>query len=223
MSIPQFLHEYRQSITLALGEHLRLVGVALAIAVPLGLALAIAAHRRPRLAPLILGLANIIQTIPSIALFALMIPLLSLLNHGIGAVPATIALVLYAQLPIIRNALAAIDGVPAATLDAARGVGMTEGQILRGITLPLAAPGIISGIRLAATLSIGVAAIATYIGAGGLGLFIARGIATTWQTMTMAGAIGVALLALAVELLLELAERALTPRGLRSGTREEGH
>jgi osmoprotectant transport system permease protein len=216
MSFAGFLREYRESLLLALGQHLRLVGVALVIAVPLGLLLAVAAHRRPRLARPILGAANLIQTIPSIALFALMIPILSMVNRGIGAVPATIALILYAQLPIIRNTVATISAVPHTTIDAARGMGMTEAEILRRITLPLAAPGIVAGIRLAATLSIGVAAIATYIGAGGLGLFIARGIATTWETMTLAGALGVALLALAVELLLELLERALTPRGLRN-------
>jgi osmoprotectant transport system permease protein len=126
-----------------------------------------------------------------------------------------IALVLYAQLPIIRTAVTALQQVPESSLDAARGMGMTESQILLRVTLPLAAPGIIAGIRVAATICIGVASVAAYIGAGGLGLFIARGIATTWETMIVAGAIGVALLALLVEILLEILERLLTPAGLR--------
>lgn len=221
MSFGEFLAEYRESLLIALGEHLWLVAISLVIAIPLALLLAIAAYRSSRRGGLILGLANLVQTIPSIALFALMIPMLSMINHGIGAVPAVIALVLYAQLPIIRSALAALHGVPPATIDAARGLGMTEREILRRVTLPLALPGIVTGVRLAATMSIGVAAIAAYIGAGGLGLFIARGIATTWSTMTLAGAIGVALLALVVELLFELLERALTPRGLRRGSARE--
>jgi len=219
MGLMEFLHEYDTSLLLAVGQHLRLVGIALAIALitaaPLGAWIA----RRPQASGPVLLAANLIQTVPSIALFGLMIPVLALVNRGIGAVPATIALVLYAQLPIIRNTYVALRSVPADALDAARGLGMTERQMLIHVALPLAAPGIIAGIRVAATMSIGVAAVAAYIGAGGLGLFIARGIATTWDTMTLAGAIGVAALALAVELILEIAERRLTPRGLRSSGR----
>jgi osmoprotectant transport system permease protein len=217
MSLGEFITEYDLSLLLALGQHLQLVGVALVIAVAIAVPLGVTIARRERLASSVIAIANIIQTIPSIALFGLMIPVLSLVNRGIGAVPATIALVLYAQLPIIRNTYVALRSVPAASIDAARGMGMTERQILLHVALPLAGPGIIAGIRIAATLSIGVAAIAAYIGAGGLGLFIARGIATTWDTMILAGAIGVALLALLVELLLELLERWLTPEGLRAG------
>jgi osmoprotectant transport system permease protein len=215
MSLTGFLREYDLSLLIALGEHLRLVGISLLIAVAIGVPLGATIARRERLAGPVIGIANLVQTIPSIALFGLMIPILSMIDRGIGAVPATIALVLYAQLPIIRNTYVALRQVPAASLDAARGMGMTERQIFLGIALPLAAPGIITGIRLAATMSIGVAAVAAYIGAGGLGIFIARGIATTWETMIVAGAIGVALLALIVELLLEFLERWLTPAGVR--------
>ncbi len=221
MSLMEFIREYDTSLLLALGEHLRLVGIALLLAIATAVPLGIGAARSKRIARPVLALANIVQTIPSIALFGLMIPILSLANRGIGAVPATIALVLYAQLPIIRNTSIALRGVAAGTLDAARGTGMTEKQILLRVALPIAAPQIIAGIRTAATLSIGVAAIAAYIGAGGLGIFIARGIATTWDTMTLAGAIGVAMLALIVELLLELAERLVTPKGLRIRREEQ--
>lgn len=217
MGLMEFLREYDTSILLAIGQHLRLVGIALVIATVMAVPLGIWISRNDRASRPVLLVANILQTIPNIALFGLMIPILSLINQGIGALPATVALVLYAQLPIIRNTSVALRGVPRATLDAARGMGMTERQILLHVALPLAAPGIISGIRVAATMSIGVAAVAAYIGAGGLGLFIARGIATTWDTMTIAGAAGVALLALIVELLLEIIERAVTPAGMRTG------
>lgn len=213
----EFLREYDTSLLLAIGQHLRLVGIALVIATVTAVPLGIWISGNNRASRPVLLVANLLQTIPSIALFGLMIPVLSLINQGIGTLPAIVALVLYAQLPIIRNTSVAIRGISASTLDAARGMGMTERQILTRVALPLAAPGIISGIRVAATMSIGVAAVAAYIGAGGLGLFIARGIATTWDTMTLAGAAGVALLALIVELLLELAERAVTPAGMRAG------
>ncbi|MEO5928330.1 MAG: ABC transporter permease [Candidatus Kapaibacterium sp.] len=214
MSLLDFLHEYDQSLLIALGEHLRLVGIALLIAVaagvPIGAWIARDGHRA---GPVLLA-ANIIQTIPSIALFGLMIPVLAIFNHGIGFLPAVIALILYAQLPVIRNTRVALRAIPPATLDAARGLGMTERQIFLRVALPLAAPGIVAGIRIAATMSIGVAAVAAYIGAGGLGIFIVRGIQTTWDMMTIAGAAGIALLTLFVEIALGIAQKMLTPKGL---------
>lgn len=217
MSVMEFLNEYDVSLLLALGQHLWMVGIAMLIAtlvaVPLGAWIA----RNERAASPVLAVANVIQTIPSIALFGLMIPILALIDRGIGVVPATIALILYAQLPIIRNTYVALRSVPSSAVDAARGMGMTEREIFMEIMLPLAAPGIVAGIRLAATMSIGVAAVAAYIGAGGMGLFIVRGIQTTWDMMIIAGAIGNALLALVLELLLELVERSITPRGVRLG------
>ncbi|MDB5035349.1 MAG: opuCB 2 [Chlorobi bacterium] len=215
MSLLDFLHEYDQSLLIALGEHLRLVGIALLIAVAAGVPTgAWIARGEHRAGPVLLA-ANIIQTIPSIALFGLMIPILAMVNHGIGFLPAVIALILYAQLPVIRNTRVALRAIPPATLDAARGLGMTERQIFLRVALPLAAPGIVAGIRIAATMSIGVAAVAAYIGAGGLGIFIVRGIQTTWDMMTIAGAVGIALLTLVVEIALGIVQRMLTPKGLR--------
>ena len=213
MSIMEFLREYDRSLLIALLEHLRLVGVALLLATAIALPLGVWCARRPRGGAAVMLALNIIQTIPSIALFGLMIPILAMLNRGIGAVPATIALVLYALLPMVRNTYVALRELPRDVLDAARGMGMTERQILLRVALPLAAPGIVAGVRTAATMSIGVAAIAAYIGAGGLGIFIVRGLQTTWGMMTLAGAAGIALLALVVELLLEWVESLLTPRG----------
>ncbi len=220
MSILEFLREYDTSLLIAFGEHVRMIAVALVIAAGIGIPLAAWAARSPRAATIVLAVVNLIQTIPSIALFGLMIPILSIINRGIGAVPATIALVLYALMPIVRNAHVALAGVPAGALDAARGLGMTERQTFLHVALPLAAPGIIAGIRIAATMSVGVAAIAAYIGAGGMGHFIVRGMQTSWTMMTVAGALGNAVLALVIELLLNGAERLATPRGLRIHNRD---
>lgn len=219
MNLLDFLKEYDTSLLLALLQHLRLVAIAGIIAVAIALPITLYIYRHQRSAGFVLGLANVIQTIPSIALFGLMIPILSLVNRGVGAVPAVIALVLYAQLPIIRNTWTALHAVPAEVIDAARGMGMTDRQIMRSLLLPLAAPGIISGIRLATVANIGVAAVAAFIGAGGLGLFIQRGINTTWTTMIVAGVIGVALLTLMAELLLEAIERWVVPKGVERARR----
>ena len=209
----EFLQEYDTSLWIALIQHLRLTALSVLIACCIGIPLGILAWRSGRTSGPIFTAANIVQTIPSIALFGLMIPVLALFNSGIGTVPAITALVLYAQLPIIRNTQTALSSVPEAALDAARGTGMTEREILLGIALPLAAPGIIAGIRLATTLCIGVAAIAAYIGAGGLGLIIARGLSSSWDTMILAGGIGVALLTLVLDVVLRLIERLVAPRG----------
>lgn len=209
----EFLQEYDASLLIALVQHLQVTALSVLIACGIGIPLGVLSWRSERTAGLIFTVANIVQTIPSIALFGLMIPVLAIFNSGIGNVPAVVALVLYAQLPIIRNTHTALSSVPAATLDAARGTGMTEREILFGIAMPLAAPGIITGIRLATTLCIGVAAIAAYIGAGGLGLIIARGLSSSWDTMIIAGGIGVALLTLVLDILLRLIERLLAPKG----------
>lgn len=215
-----FLREYDTSLLIALLEHLQLVGTSVLIALVIGLPLGALAWRSKRIAAPVFLVANLIQTIPSIALFGLMIPVLALINSGIGVVPATIALVLYAQLPIIRNTYTALGTVPESAIDAARGAGMTELQILTSVALPIAAPGIIAGLRLATTLCIGVAAIATYIGAGGLGFFIARGLSSSWDTMILAGGAGIALLTIVIELLLRLVERRIEPRGMRERDRQ---
>ena len=217
-----FLGEYDLSLLVALGEHLRLVAIALVVASLISIPLGVLIWRNERVAGAVIGVASLIQTIPSIALFGLLIPILAMVDRGIGAFPATIALILYAILPILRNTHAALRSIPPASIDAARGIGMTERQMIRTVALPLAAPGVIAGIRTAATMSIGVAAIAAYIGAGGLGLFIARGIATSWNTMTIAGAIGVILLALGVELALGWLERLVTPRASADITGRSG-
>ena len=189
--------------------HLGLTFSALLLAMTLGIALGILVSRRQRLARPVLGLAGILQTIPSIALLGFMIPLL-----GIGPLPAITALFLYALLPIIRNTYTGITGVHPSIIESARGMGMTNGQVMRKVQLPLAMPVILAGIRTATVITVGVATLAAYIAAGGLGEFIFGGIALNNTNMILAGAIPAALLAIGLDWLLSLLQR-VNPRVLQ--------
>ena len=157
-------------------EHLSIVAVAVSIAVLTAVPIGLAITQSKRAADAVLYLASMMITVPSIALFGLMIPLLSPFGHGIGYVPAVIAVILYSQLPIIRNTYTAIANVDPALREAGIGMGMSAFQRLRQVEIPLAVPVIMAGVRTAVIMNIGVTAIAAYIGAGGLGTFIERGI-----------------------------------------------
>jgi osmoprotectant transport system permease protein len=192
---------------LLVGQHIGLVAISTALAALIGLPLGILVVRRPAWRRPVLGLANLFQTIPSLALFGLLIPV-----FGIGAWTAITALVVYGLLPIVRNTYAGIMGVDPAVREAGRGMGMTDGELLRLVELPLAAGVIIAGVRVATVVSVGIATIAAAIGAGGLGVYIFRGVATVDDTLILAGAIPAALLALLADGLLGLAERRLVWR-----------
>ncbi len=183
-------------------EHIGLTFISLFIAVLIGIPLGLLATRYDQITGSVLGAVGVIQTIPSIALLGFMLPLL-----GIGALPAIAALFLYALLPIVRNTYSGINEVDGSVTEAARGMGMTGGQILRKVELPLAAPVIFAGIRTATVINVGVATLCALIGAGGLGEFIFRGIALNNSVMIMAGALPAALLALGFDLVLGLLER----------------
>lgn len=198
-------------------EHVSLVGAAVLIAIATGVPIGIAITQNATIARRVLYVAAIIMTIPSIAFFGILIPILSPFGHGIGYLPALIALVFYAQLPIIRNTYTAIMNIDPALRDAARGMGMTALQRLRQVEIPIAMPVILNGVRNAEVLTIAIAAIATYIGAGGLGTFISRGISQTDPRQLITGAVAVSLLAIAADLFLLLLQRLLTSPGLRSG------
>jgi osmoprotectant transport system permease protein len=187
---PYLLHEMAQLT----GEHIVLVLVAMAIAASAGLPLGILLTRRPALRTPLLGFANVMQTIPSLALFGFLIPIPFI--GGIGKRTAIVALVLYALLPILRNTLTGILGVEAAVRESAVAMGMTGRQLLFQVELPLAAPTILAGLRIATVTTIGTATIAAAIGGGGLGVFIFRGIASVDTTQILAGAIPASLLAL---------------------------
>lgn len=183
--------------------HISLTCISLLIALAIGLPLGIWIARQRKAAWLVLGIAGVLQTIPSIALLGFMIPLL-----GIGALPAITALFLYALLPIIRNTYTGITGVDPAITESARGMGMTRWQILTGVELPLAMPVILAGIRTATVINVGVATLAAYIAAGGLGEFIFGGIALNNTQMILAGAIPAALLAVLLDFLLSLVQQS---------------
>jgi osmoprotectant transport system permease protein len=203
--------------------HIEVVAIALLIAISTGVPIGVYITRNPTAANIVLYVASITITIPSIALFGFMMPILSSIDNywdavngiGIGKVPAIIALALYSQLPIIRNTYIAIKNVDPATIEAGRGMGMTRFQLLKQLQLPLAAPVIMAGVRTAVVMSIAIAAIAAYIGAGGLGLFVSEGLQMATNDSVIVGAVSMGLLAIVADVLFEKAEQWITPAGLK--------
>jgi osmoprotectant transport system permease protein len=190
-------------------RHLLLVSVSVGLATLVGVPLGILLTRRPSWQRWVLGAANVVQTVPSLALFGLLIPVP--LIGGIGLRTALVALTLYAILPVLRNTVVGISGVDPAVREAGRGLGMTDGQLLRRVELPLAASVILAGVRLATVIGIGLATIAAAIGAGGLGVFIFRGVAMVDNRTILAGALPAAALALAADGILGAIEHRLRP------------
>ncbi len=209
MNVLQFLAQNRTEVLELTAEHLWLVGASIALAVLIGIPLGILITRWPMFSKPVLGGANIIQTIPSLALFGFLLP-----APWIGARSdrlAILALTLYALLPLIRNTYTGIKGVDPAVVEAGRGMGMTDRQLLWQVQLPLALSVIIAGIRVATVLSIGVATIAAAIGAGGLGEYIFRGLAMVNNQVILAGAIPAAALAILADSSLGWLEKRLAP------------
>lgn len=190
-------------------EHLFLVGLSIGIAAALAIPVGILLTRRALLQRWVLGFANVMQTVPSLALFGFLIPLPFL--GGIGKHTAIVALVLYALLPILRNTLTGILGVDPAVRESAVAMGMTGRQLLWEVELPLAARTILAGLRIATVTTIGTATIAAAIGGGGLGVFIFRGLASVDTTLLLAGAVPAALIAMAADRGLEWVEEKLSP------------
>jgi osmoprotectant transport system permease protein len=212
-----FVDSHRAEFAARLGEHVILVLVSTAIAAAIGIPLGILAARRASLAKPIVALANLAQTIPSLALFGFLIPLP--LIGGIGTRTALVALTLYAVLPVLRGAITGIQSVPASVIECAVAMGLTPRQVLAQVEWPLALPSIVSGLRVAVVIGVGTATIASAIGAGGLGDYIFRGLAMVDQTVILAGAVPAALLALAGDGALALAGRLADPRrrSMRAG------
>jgi osmoprotectant transport system permease protein len=206
----QFWQANRSELVTLLGEHVLLVVVSTLIAVALAVPLGIFAARRPRLASPFVGVANVVQTIPSLAMFGFLIPLP--LIGGVGARAALVVLVLYGLLPILRSTIVGIRGIDPAIREAGVAMGMTPRQLLRQVELPLALPAIVSGIRVAAVVGVGSATIAAAIGAGGLGQYIYRGLSMVDSTVILAGAIPAALLAILVDGSLLWLERRMSRR-----------
>jgi osmoprotectant transport system permease protein len=209
MNLLEYFARHHREILQATLEHVWLVGIAMLLAVAVGVPLGVLVARQPWLAKPILGGANIAETIPSLALFGFLLPVPWLGDRAERI--AIAALALYALLPIIRNTAAGITGVDRAIRDAARGMGMTERQILFQVELPLSFSTMLAGIRVATVLTVGIATIAAAVGAGGLGEFIFRGLAMVNNQLILAGAIPAALLALIADFLLGVCERRLQP------------
>jgi osmoprotectant transport system permease protein len=209
MSLIDFFIRNRSEVLHLTLEHLLLVVIATGAAAAVGIPVGILLTRRASLAKPVLALANVLQTIPSLALFGFLIPLLG--SYGIGRLPAIIALFLYSLLPIIRNTFTGINGVDAAVREAARGMGMTDWQMLVQVELPLATNVIVAGLRVATVISVGTATIAAAIGAGGLGTYIFRGLRMNDNTLILAGAVPAAIMALGADFTLGMIERMLSP------------
>ena len=217
MDIFHFISENAgQCMALTL-EHIEIVAFSVILATLIAVPIGVAITRNEKIAKKVMNAANILMTIPSIALFGLMLPVLSLIGHGLGKVPAVIALIAYSQLPIIRNTYVGIKNVPPELVDAGRGLGMTGWTRLREIEIPLAIPVIIAGLRTATVMNIGIAAIAAYIGAGGLGVYIQQGIARVYGEMILTGAMMVSLLAIIFDAGMALLENFITPKGVKIG------
>jgi osmoprotectant transport system permease protein len=205
-----FLATHRSELAVRIGEHLVLVGLSTAFAAAIGIPLGIVAAKRPNVGRPVVALANLAQTVPSLALFGFLIPLPFI--GGIGTRTALVALTLYAVLPIVRTTMTGLQGVDRSVLECAAAMGMTPRQILRQVELPLALPSILTGIRVATVVGVGTATIASAIGAGGLGDYIFRGLSMVDSVVILAGALPAALLALTADGVLALAARGFDRR-----------
>jgi osmoprotectant transport system permease protein len=210
MNFFRFMVQNRRQVLELTWEHISLVGISIFLAVVAGIPLGIMIARWPKWNKPVLGFANIIQTIPSLALFGFLLPV-PWLGERVDRL-AILALTLYALLPVIRNTYTGIRGVDPAVVEAGRGMGMTDRQLLLQVELPLALSVILSGVRVATVMLVGLATIAAAIGAGGLGEFIFRGLAMVNNQLILAGAVPAAILALAADIALGWLERRLRPQ-----------
>jgi len=210
MNFWEFIVHNRSEVAQLTFEHLWIVGISTALAVAIGIPLGILITRKPALHNPVLVTANIIQTIPSLALFGFLLPA-PWIGERAGRL-AILALTLYALLPVIRNTFTGIRGVDRAVTEAARGMGLTDWQMLYKVEVPLAASVILAGVRVAVVTSVGLATIAAAIGAGGLGELIFRGLAMVNNAVILAGAVPAALMALAADALLGFLERRFAPQ-----------
>ena len=210
MALLRFWSTHRAELATLLAQHVLLVAASTLAAIAIGVPLGIFASRRPRLASPLTAIANIVQTVPSLAMFGFLLPVP--LVGGVGARAALVVLILYGLLPIVRTTIAGLRGIDPVVREAGMAMGMTDRQLLQRVELPLALPSIIAGVRVAAVVGVGSATIAAAIGAGGLGTYIYRGLSMVDTRVILAGAIPAALLALVVDGLLLWIERRLTAR-----------
>lgn len=205
-----FIRDRIDDISLLAVQHIQLSVTALLISICVGVPLGILIAKIPALSSFVIGLANAIQAIPSLALLGFLVPFM-----GIGSIPSIVMIILYSLLPIVKNTYTGLANVDSSILEAGKGMGMTGVQLMRMVQLPLALPVIMAGIRIAAVTAVGFTTLAALIGAGGLGQLIYRGISMVNNQMIIAGAIPAMILALLIDYLLLLVERLVTPKGIR--------
>src|SRR5216117_2619859 len=209
-SLFQFWLSHRAELAGLVAQHVLIVAISTMVAVAIGVPLGVFAARRPRLSAPIVGIANIVQTVPSLAMFGFLLPVP--LVGGVGARAAVVVLILYGLLPIVRTTIAGLKGIDPSVREAGVAMGMSPRELLRQVELPLALPSIVAGVRVAAVVGVGSATIAAAIGAGGLGAYIYRGLSMVDSTVILAGAVPAALLALSVDGALLWLERQLSAR-----------
>lgn len=216
MGFWEFLQAYQDKIILEFFRHIKIILFSLPFAVLLSVPLGFCISSRPKMAKIVIYLSSVLMTIPSLALFAIMVVLLAPMKLGLGMTPAILAITLYSLLPITRNTYIALNQVSPKTIEAARGLGLSSSQILWKIKIPLSIPVIMAGIRNALVLGVSVATFASLVGAGGLGYFIFSGISRANLKMVAIGAVIVSGLGIGVNYLMLLLEDVLTPMGLKN-------
>lgn len=205
-----FMLERQDQILELTTQHLYLTFIAVFFAVLVAVPLGITITRFEKAAGIVVGIANAVQALPSLALLGFLIPIL-----GIGSKPSIVMIFLYSLLPIIKNTYTGLTNVDRAILEAGRGMGMTNWQLMKMVQLPLALPVIMAGIRISAVTAVGLTTIAALIGAGGLGQLIYRGISMVNNRMIIAGAVPAMILTLVIDFLLNILEKLVTPKGIR--------
>lgn len=215
MDIGLFFQYYHGKIISELVQHLKVVAISIPICIIVSVPIGIFISTRPRLARIVMYMTGVLMTIPSLALFGLMVVALAPLNMGLGLVPAVLAIAIYSLLPITRNTYTALNNVPQGVIEAARGMGFSTKQILWRIRIPLSVGVIMAGIRTSVVLGVSVATFASLVGAGGLGYFIFSGISRSNLAMVLTGAIAVSILGIGVNWLFMAVEGYLTPKGLK--------
>lgn len=209
-SLLEFLQSRQSEVLKLLGEHIELTLISVLLAIVIGVPLGILITRVRKLAKPIIGLANVVQAIPSLALLGFLVPVL-----GIGSKPAIVMVVLYSLLPIVKNSYTGLTNIHKDMIEAAEGMGMTKNQILIKVQLPLAMPIIMAGIRISAVTAVGLMTIAAFIGAGGLGYLVFSGVQTVSNEMILAGAIPACILALLMDYGIGKLEKLTIPKGIR--------
>lgn len=210
-----FFKYYHGRVLAELLQHVKIIGISIPVSIAFSVPIGIFISSRPRLAKVVIYLAGVLMTIPSLALFGIMVVALAPVKLGLGMVPAVLAISLYSLLPITRNTYTALNSVPKGVIDAARGMGLSRAQTMWKIRIPLSVPVIMAGVRTSVVLGVSVATFATLVGAGGLGFFIFSGISRTNFVMVLVGALLVSALGIGVNWFFLRVEDWLTPEGLK--------